>query len=118
MIRSEKSSDNQRTATTIVSVMTDTVTTQHVQSLCRLHDQLGCRVTLCAKEVDRRKDWTRKTTTSLVRDYDLVAIEDLRVKNMVRSAKGTVEEPGKNVAQKAGLNRSIQSQAWSVQKAP
>ena len=69
---------------------------------------------LCAKEVDRRKDWTRKTTTSLVRDYDLVAIEDLRVKNMVRSAKGTVEEPGKNVAQKAGLNRSIQSQAWSL----
>jgi putative transposase len=31
---------------------------------------------------------------------------------MVRSAKGTVEEPGKNVAQKAGLNRSILDAAW------
>jgi putative transposase len=31
---------------------------------------------------------------------------------MVKSAKGTIEEPGKNVAQKSGLNRSIGQEAW------
>ena len=69
---------------------------------------------LSAREVDRRRDWIEKTTTELARDYDLIAIEDLKVKNMSRSAKGTRENPGKNVAQKRGLNRSIQSQAWSL----
>ena len=69
---------------------------------------------LLAREVDRRKDWIEKTTTALVRDYDLICIEDLKVKNMVRSAKGTVECPGQNVAQKRGLSRSISSQAWAL----
>ncbi|NNN18698.1 MAG: IS200/IS605 family element transposase accessory protein TnpB [Acidimicrobiaceae bacterium] len=69
---------------------------------------------LSARETDRRRDWIEKTTTNLVRDYDLIAVEDLKVKNMVQSAKGTLDNPGRNVRQKAGLNRSIQSQAWSL----
>jgi putative transposase len=39
-------------------------------------------------------------------------LEDLRVANMTRSAKGTVEAPGRNVAQKSGLNRSILDAGW------
>ena len=70
--------------------------------------------TLSAREADRRKDWIEKTTTALVRDYDVICIEDLRVKNMVRSAKGTIESPGRRVRQKAGLNRAISSQAWAL----
>ncbi len=69
---------------------------------------------LSARESDRRKDWIEKTTTNLVREYDLIAIEDLQVKNMVRSAKGTLDNPGKNVAQKTGLNREILYQSWSL----
>ena len=69
---------------------------------------------LSAKESDRRKDWIEKTTTELVRNYDLIVLEDLKVKNMTRSAKGTVESPGKNVAQKSGLNRSILEQSWTM----
>ena len=69
---------------------------------------------LAAREADRRKDWIEKTTTQLVRDHDVIAVEDLKVSNMVRSAQGTVKAPGKNVAQKRGLNRSIQSQAWAL----
>ena len=42
------------------------------------------------------------------------ALEDLGVKNMTRSAKGTVENPGKNVAQKSGLNRSILEHGWGM----
>lgn len=69
---------------------------------------------LSAREVDRRKDWIEKATTGLVRDHDLIAVEDLRVANMVRSARGTAAEPGTNVAQKAGLNRTVHAQAWAL----
>ena len=69
---------------------------------------------LCERETARRKDWIEKTTTTLVADYDLIAIEDLKVRNMVRSAKGTIETPGVNVRQKAALNRAIHTQGWSM----
>lgn len=41
------------------------------------------------------------------KNHGAVIVEKLLVKNMTRSAKGTVEEPGVNVAQKAGLNRAL-----------
>jgi putative transposase len=65
---------------------------------------------LKAREADRRKDWCEKASTMLARSYDLVRFEKLNVKNMTRSAKGTIEEPGRRVAQKAGLNRAILAQ--------
>ncbi|HYN19184.1 MAG TPA: transposase, partial [Actinomycetes bacterium] len=43
---------------------------------------------------------------------DVMALEDLRINNLTASARGTVEEPGRNVAQKAGLNRSILDAGW------
>lgn len=43
---------------------------------------------------------------------EFIAIEDLSIKNMSASAKGTIEEPGSKVKQKAGLNRSILSMGW------
>ena len=67
-----------------------------------------------AREADRRKNWVEQTTTRLVREYDLLAVENLPVSNMVRSAKGTAENPGSNVAQKRGLNRSISAQSWGT----
>jgi putative transposase len=42
----------------------------------------------------------------------MVVVEDLQVRNMSRSAAGTVDEPGKNVKQKTGLNRAILDQGW------
>jgi len=59
------------------------------------------------KQARQRLDHLHKTSNRIARRNALVAMEDLAVKNMTRSAKGTVEEPGKNVAQKAGLNRKI-----------
>jgi transposase len=70
--------------------------------------------TLKAREADRRKDWCEKTSTRIARRYDLIRLEDLRIKNMTRSAKGTVEQPGTNVRQKAGLNRAILAQGWGL----
>jgi IS605 OrfB family transposase len=68
---------------------------------------------LHARAADRRKDWVEKTSTRLVAGHDLIVFEDLRVKDMLRSARGTVGSPGRNVAAKAGLNRRIAASAWS-----
>lgn len=65
-------------------------------------------------EADRAKDWIEKTTTRLVVDYDLIAVEALKVSNMTRSAKGTVNMPGRNVRAKAALNREILARRWSL----
>jgi putative transposase len=67
---------------------------------------------LRAKERDRRKDWIEKTSTRLVRANDVIVLECLQVRRMTRSAKGTRERPGRNVRQKAGLNRAILASGW------
>ncbi|MEV7858252.1 transposase [Streptomyces hirsutus] len=67
---------------------------------------------LRAKATRRAVDWQHKTTTSIARRYGTIVVEKLNIKNMVKSARGTPEEPGQNVAQKAGLNRSISQEAW------
>lgn len=69
---------------------------------------------LRAREADRRKDAIEKATTELAHTADVIRIEDLKVKNMMRSARGTIEAPGRNVRQKAGLNRSIAGTGWSM----
>ena len=70
---------------------------------------------LHARRADARKDWVEKLSTDLARRFDLIRVEDLRVRHMTRSAKGTMDAPGDapgvapgtNVRQKAGLNRAI-----------
>jgi IS605 OrfB family transposase len=69
---------------------------------------------LKARETDRRRDFIEQVTTRLVRGHDMIAIEDLAVKKMVASSKGGVDQPGRNVAQKRGLNRSIHAQGWAM----
>ena len=44
----------------------------------------------------------------------MIRVEDLQITNMTRSAKGTQGDPGRNVRQKAGLNRAILSQGWGL----
>ena len=61
-----------------------------------------------------RKDFLHKTTTAISKNHALVCIEDLQVRNMSRSSKGTIEQPGKKVSQKRGLNRAILDQGWEV----
>jgi len=61
---------------------------------------------------NKRHDFHHKFSTFLVKSHDLIIVEDLKTSNMTRSAKGTLKNPGKNVKQKSGLNRSILSQGW------
>ena len=55
-----------------------------------------------------------KTSTDLARRFDVIRVEDLNVKAMTRSARGAVTEPGRNVRQKAGLNRGILAAGWTL----
>jgi putative transposase len=69
---------------------------------------------LKARETDRRRDWCEKTSTGIARRFDVIRVEDLNIKNMTRSAKGTVERPGRNVRAKTGLNRGISRSGWGL----
>lgn len=67
------------------------------------------------QKLARAKDYFIKMTANkLTTENFLVVLEDLKVKNMTRSAKGTIEDPGRNVAAKSGLNRSILSNNWAA----
>jgi putative transposase len=69
---------------------------------------------LKARESDRRKDWVEKTSTDLARRFDFIRVENLKIQNMTRSARGTPKAPGRRVRQKAGLNRGILASGWGL----
>jgi putative transposase len=69
---------------------------------------------LRARETDRRKDWAEKASTAIARRFDLIRVEALQIPGMIRSAKGTVADPGRNVRAKAGLNRGILRSGWGL----
>ena len=77
--------------------------------------RLGRRI---AQRHDRianlRRDFVHKETTKLVQQCAVLATEQLAPKNMSRSARGTVDAPGRRVRQKAGLNREIVSAAFGM----
>ena len=59
-----------------------------------------------------RRDYLHKATTTISQNHALVCIEDLQVRNMSKSSKGSIDQPGKMVKQKSGLNRAILDQGW------
>lgn len=69
---------------------------------------------------DRRRNWVEVQSTRLVRDYDLICVEKLNVKGMVRrpAPKPDPERAGaflsNGAAAKGGLNHSLHAQAWSL----
>ncbi|MDX3521423.1 transposase, partial [Streptomyces scabiei] len=78
----------------------------------RLQRTYGQIAGLRAKAKRRAMDWQHQATTAIARTYGTVVVEALTITSMVKSARGTVEEPGRNVVQKSGLNRSISGEAW------
>lgn len=68
----------------------------------RLHARIG----------NARRDYLHKATTTISKNHAMVCIEDLQVRNMSRSAAGSVDAPGKNVRAKSGLNKAILDQGW------
>lgn len=61
-----------------------------------------------------RKDFLHKLSTTISKNHAVIVVENLQIGNMSRSARGTVEDPGRNVAQKTGLNKAILDQGWGM----
>lgn len=76
---------------------------KHKKKINKIHQKIS----------NSRKDFLHKTATKLTEEYNVIYLEGLKVRNMSRSAKGTIENPGRNIKQKSGLNRSILDQGWS-----
>ena len=68
----------------------------------RIHTRIG----------NARRDYLHKATTTISQNHAMVCIEDLQVRNMSKSASGNIEQSGKNVKAKSGLNKSILDQGW------
>ncbi|WP_425267392.1 RNA-guided endonuclease InsQ/TnpB family protein [Cupriavidus lacunae] len=68
----------------------------------RIHSRIG----------NARRDFLHKTSAAISQNHAMVCIEDLQVRNMSKSAKGSAEQPGKRVRAKSGLNKSILDQGW------
>jgi IS605 OrfB family transposase len=102
------------------------ITAGEAERLRRLQQQLArcrkdsnrrraCRVKigrLHARVRARREDFCAWTANRLTRNHGLVVVENLKIRNLTASARGTLAEPGRNVRQKAGLNRAILDKGW------
>ena len=69
-------------------------------------NQIHSKIAAC------RSDFLHKTSTHISQNHAMTVIEDLKVSNMSKSAKGNAEQHGNNVKAKSGLNKSILDQGW------
>ena len=78
------------------------------KKIARLHERIA----------NARHDFLHKVSTQISKNHAMVVVEDLKVRNMVRnvtrSAKGDLTNPGRQVKAKSGLNRSILDQGWEA----
>ncbi len=65
-----------------------------------------------ARIANARADFLHKASNTISKNHAMIAVEDLQVRNMSKSAKGTADAPGRNVRAKSGLNKSILDQGW------
>jgi len=77
------------------------------------HKQKNAIARLHTRIAYARNDYLHKVSTAISKNHALAVLEDLKVVNMSASAKGNVNNPGKNVRAKSGLNKAILDQGWS-----
>jgi len=66
------------------------------------------------RKANIRNDHLHKLSTEISKNHVIVCVEDLKIVNMTKSAKGTKINPGYNVKAKSGLNRSILAEGWGI----
>jgi putative transposase len=74
------------------------------QKLACLHERIA----------NARQDFLHKTSTAISKNHAMIVVEDLKVRNMSKSAKGDINNPGRSVKAKSGLNKSILDQGWGI----
>ena len=65
-------------------------------------------------EGNARRDWLHKKSREIIDRFDILVLEDLRMRSMTRSSKGTATEPGTNVRAKSGLNRALLDAGFGI----
>lgn len=60
----------------------------------------------------KRENYLHQTSHIISKNHAMIYLEDLQIKNMTKSAKGSIETPGRNVKAKSGLNKAILTQGW------
>ena len=68
------------------------------------------------KRAAARRNWHHQASRRIADRASTVVVEDLNTKGMTRSAKGTSENPSRNVKAKANLNREILNTGWHQMK--
>jgi putative transposase len=93
---------------------------RHAQQVARCrrgsnrHRKAKARLASTKAETARvRRHFNHVASARIASSYGIVVIEALQVRNMTTSAKGIIQNPGSNVRQKTGLNRSILDMGWS-----
>jgi putative transposase len=76
--------------------------------------QKGRIHSLHTKIANCRHDFLHQHSTQISKNHAIIVLEDLQVRYMSKSAKGTVDEPGRNVAAKSRLNKAILDQGWGL----
>ncbi len=71
----------------------------------------ACRNIRCCRD-----NWQHHTSKRIAERAGTVVVEKLNTKGMTASAKGAIDEPGKHVRQKAGLNKAILNTGWGALK--
>ncbi|WFE69623.1 transposase [Thiomicrospira sp. R3] len=74
------------------------------QKITRAHERIA----------SARLDFLHKSSTVICKNHAMVVVEDLKVKNMSKSAKGDITNSGRNVKAKSGLNKAILDQGWGM----
>jgi putative transposase len=77
-------------------------------------EKAKARVAILHRKVRRQREWfLHNLSSGYAKSHGVVVLERLVIGNMTKSASGTLEEPGRNVRAKTGLNRGILDAGWS-----
>ena len=77
---------------------------KQAQKVTKVHNKIS----------NTRYDYLHKLSTAITKNHGIVVVEDLKIKEMTKSAKGTIKNPGKNVEIKSHLNKDILYQGWNM----
>lgn len=61
-----------------------------------------------------RRDFHHRAALDIGKRFSIAVLEDLNTRGMTASARGTFVEPGRDVRQKAGLNKGILNAGWHL----
>src|SRR5262249_6538747 len=113
LIRNARSSGRHRRVVTRLQRELDAATRKDAKGRCTNRDdpsrkQAALRLGRAKeREANLRLDHAHRQARAIVGSGDVLVLEDLRLRKLTRSAKGTVKNPGRSVRAKAALNRSL-----------